>query len=322
MELLDRYLHAVKFWLPKAQQDDIIKELSDNILSQMEDKESELGRPLNEAEQSAILRQHGHPMLAASRYWPRQHLIGPVVFPIYWFVLKIAVAITVGVSFLSCLSVLAGGNPAQEVAQVLLRVPGVALSTFAWITAVFAVLDYGQSKLKRLDKWDPSSLPRIDKQKPPKAQAKPVAELIASSVFVLWWLLVPRFPFLIFGPGEAFLKLSPGVLALHTTILLLLLVPVLFQLVIVLRPSANWLRPVTELLSKIVTLVIISALMKAGGLLLVSTDAPGNLAQVAAVVNINFSLVLAVFSVLVVLQLLMTIVRLIRGESRLLALIF
>ncbi len=322
MELLDRYLHAVKFWLPKAQQDDIIKELSDNILSQMEDKESELGRPLNEAEQSAILRQHGHPMLAASRYWPRQHLIGPVVFPIYWFVLKIAVAIAVGVSFLSCLSVLAGGNPAQEVAQVLLRVPGVALSTFAWITAVFAVLDYGQSKLKRLDKWDPSSLPRIDKQKPPKAQAKPVAELIASSVFVLWWLLVPRFPFLIFGPGEAFLKLSPGVLALHTTILLLLLVPVLFQLVIVLRPSANWLRPVTELLSKIVTLVIISALMKAGGLLLVSTDAPGNLAQVAAVVNINFSLVLAVFSVLVVLQLLMTIVRLIRGESRLLALIF
>jgi hypothetical protein len=322
MELLDRYLHAVKFWLPKAQQDDIIKELSDNILSQMEDKESELGRPLNEAEQSAILRQHGHPMLAASRYWPRQHLIGPVVFPIYWFVLKIAVAIAVGVSFLSCLSVLAGGNPAQEVAQVLLRVPGVALSTFAWITAVFAVLDYGQSKLKRLDKWDPSSLPRIDKQKPPKAQAKPVAELIASSVFVLWWLLVPRFPFLIFGPGKAFLKLSPGVLALHTTILLLLLVPVLFQLVIVLRPSANWLRPVTELLSKIVTLVIISALTKAGGLLLVSTDAPGNLAQVAAVVNINFSLVLAVFSVLVVLQLLMTIVRLIRGESRLLALIF
>ena len=57
MELLDRYLHAVKFWLPKAQQDDIIKELSDNILSQMEDKESELGRPLNEAEQSAILKQ-------------------------------------------------------------------------------------------------------------------------------------------------------------------------------------------------------------------------------------------------------------------------
>jgi len=321
MELLDRYLHAVKFWLPKTQQDDIIKELSDNILSQMEDKESELGRPLNEAEQSAILKQLGHPMLAASRYWPRQHLIGPTVFPIYWFVLKIAMVIAVAISSLSCLSVLAGRNPVQEVVQVLLRVPAVALTTFAWVTAVFAALDYGQSKLKRLDKWDPASLPRIDKQKPPKTQAKPIADLIASAVFVLWWLLVPRFPFLIFGPAAAFLKLSPAVLSFHTTILLLLLVPVVFQLVIVLRPSPDWLRPVTQLLSKIVALVIISFLMKAGSLVLVTADAPGNLAQIAAVVNISISLVLAVISVIVVLQVLMAIVRLIRGESRLLALI-
>lgn len=29
MELLDRYLQAVKFWLPKKQQQDIIAELSD-----------------------------------------------------------------------------------------------------------------------------------------------------------------------------------------------------------------------------------------------------------------------------------------------------
>jgi hypothetical protein len=323
MELLDRYLHAVKTWLPKAQQDDIIKELSDDILSQMEDKESELGRPLSEAEQSAILKHHGHPMLAASRYWPRQHLIGPAVFPIYWFVLKITVAIAVGVSFLSCLSVLAGANPAQEVVGVLLRVPAVALTTFAWVTFVFAALEYGHSKFQRLDKWDPASLPRIGKRPHPRSASgpKPIRELIASSVFVLWWLLVPRFPFLIFGPAAAFLNLSPGVLSLHVTILLLLLIPVLLQLVIVLRPATDWLRPVTDLLSKIVTLVIIGALMKAGGLLLVSANAPGNVALIASVANIYTSLVLAVISVLLVLQVLIAVVRLIRGESRLVALI-
>ncbi|MGA7409678.1 MAG: hypothetical protein WBW33_04275, partial [Bryobacteraceae bacterium] len=306
MELLDRYLQAVKTWLPKAQQDDIIKELSDDILSQMEDKESELGRPLTEAEQSAILKHHGHPMLAASRYWPRQHLIGPTVFPIYWFVLKITVAITVGVSFLSCLSVLAGANPAQEVLGVLLRVPAVALSTFAWVTFVFAVLEYGHARFQRLDKWDPASLPRIEKRPTSNRSSgpKPLRELIASAVFFLWWLLVPQFPFLIFGPGEAFLKLSPGVLALHTTILLLLLLPVALQLVNVLRPSPDWLRPVTQLLSKIAALVIISVLMKAGTLVLVSANAPGNLAQIASVVNINISLVLAVISVIIVLQIL------------------
>jgi hypothetical protein len=39
MELLDRYLQAVKFWLPKAQKQDIIEELSEDIRSQVEEKE-------------------------------------------------------------------------------------------------------------------------------------------------------------------------------------------------------------------------------------------------------------------------------------------
>jgi len=90
MELLDRYLQAVKTFLPKSRQNDILKELSENILSQMEDKEAELGRPLNEDEQAAIIKQHGHPMTVASRYRSRQQLIGPTMFPAYWFVLKAA----------------------------------------------------------------------------------------------------------------------------------------------------------------------------------------------------------------------------------------
>jgi hypothetical protein len=87
MELLDRYLHAVKKFLPKEQQDDIVAELSDDLRSQMEDREAELGRPLTEAEQEAVLKAHGHPVIVAGRYrqdrrsvaFGRQ-LIGPVLF--------------------------------------------------------------------------------------------------------------------------------------------------------------------------------------------------------------------------------------------------
>jgi len=55
MELLDRYLQAVRFWLPPAQQNDIIAELGDDLRSQVEDRESSLGRPLNEDELVALL---------------------------------------------------------------------------------------------------------------------------------------------------------------------------------------------------------------------------------------------------------------------------
>ena len=34
-DLIDRYLHAVKFWLPKAQQEDIVAELGEDLLSQV-----------------------------------------------------------------------------------------------------------------------------------------------------------------------------------------------------------------------------------------------------------------------------------------------
>jgi hypothetical protein len=40
MELLDRYLQAVGFWLPQPQKRDIIAELSEDIHSQIEEKQS------------------------------------------------------------------------------------------------------------------------------------------------------------------------------------------------------------------------------------------------------------------------------------------
>ena len=95
MEIIDRYLHAVKFWLPKAQRDDIIAELSEDIRSQIEDKEAELGRKADDGDVAAILKKCGHPLLVAQRYLPQEHLIGPSIFPVYSFVLKIIALIYV-----------------------------------------------------------------------------------------------------------------------------------------------------------------------------------------------------------------------------------
>ncbi|MBI5837212.1 MAG: hypothetical protein HZB25_08205 [Candidatus Eisenbacteria bacterium] len=66
MELIERYLQAVEIWLPRSQRRDIIRELSDNIHSQVEEREEERGRPLTEADQAELLRQIGPPILLAS----------------------------------------------------------------------------------------------------------------------------------------------------------------------------------------------------------------------------------------------------------------
>src|ERR1700691_1811340 len=91
MELLNRYLHAVRGWLPKPQQDDIIAELAEDLRSQIEDREAELGHPLDDDGVAAILKRRGNPMLVAAGYLPQRSLIGPVLFPVYQFILVLVI---------------------------------------------------------------------------------------------------------------------------------------------------------------------------------------------------------------------------------------
>ena len=71
-----------------------MQELKDSILSQVEEKEAALGRPLNEDELVEILKTMGSPAKLASRYREQQGLIAPTVMPIYWKVLKAALGLT------------------------------------------------------------------------------------------------------------------------------------------------------------------------------------------------------------------------------------
>ena len=62
-ELIDRYLQAVRFWLPKSRkQEELIAELGEDLRSQVEEKEAEISRAINDAEVSEILKRCGAPM--------------------------------------------------------------------------------------------------------------------------------------------------------------------------------------------------------------------------------------------------------------------
>jgi hypothetical protein len=89
-ELLDRYIHSVKTLLPPDKMDDIAAEIESNLQSLVEDRAMQLGRELSPNEVSAIVKQHGHPVVVAGRYrdQPARGLISPELFPFYWFTLR------------------------------------------------------------------------------------------------------------------------------------------------------------------------------------------------------------------------------------------
>lgn len=96
MTLIEQYLAAVAAQLPGEKREDIVAELRDALMERIEAREAELGRAMTEAETESLLREFGHPLTVAARYrGGPDHLIGPELFPYWWFALKAALVVLV-----------------------------------------------------------------------------------------------------------------------------------------------------------------------------------------------------------------------------------
>jgi hypothetical protein len=193
MELIDRYLQAVKFWLPKKQKQDIIAELSEDLRSQVEDREAALGRKLNESEVAAMLKQRGRPVLVANQFRPQQNLIGPVLFPIYVFVLEVVAAfyllpwVLVWIAMAIYRPAHFGPSLPAMVGSFWTSFWPMAFSMIGSVTIIFAILERVQQKSRFMEKWDPRKLPPVrDPNRIPLSNS--IAELTANMVLFGWWL--------------------------------------------------------------------------------------------------------------------------------------
>jgi len=212
--LVDHYLLQLRTLLPAKQRDDIAAELRESITSAVEEQERGLGRTLTDDEVNQILRGFGHPMVVAGRYLPMQQLIGPDVFPLYWYVMQ-AVLIVIAVigGLLVGVALLTAPRASQAALQVVGSFWWIALQAAALVTLVFAVLDHSRARFSFLDKFDArkvtagiwgvrgapiSAIPRTDT----------VFEIATTAVLLFWWVEWLVFPSTWLG---VVLRLSPAI---------------------------------------------------------------------------------------------------------------
>ena len=226
VDLFERYLQAIRRHLPWRRQDDILAELRANLESQLEDREAELGRPLTEGEMVDWLKKLGSPMHVAMRYQRQQYLIGPAVFPMYWYVLRLVLpSVAVIYTVVNGLLIAMQASGAPSIAEAIVKLPSILIMVAAWITAVFVALEFTASHYPQVSlsvsglsrEWSPSALPPLEKAPPagrkPKSYAQAVAEVIFGFLFLVWLTLIPRHPSILMGPGAAVLHGSPFRLA-------------------------------------------------------------------------------------------------------------
>jgi hypothetical protein len=270
IDLIDRYLQAVRFWLPKTnRQEDLLAELGEDLRSQIDDKETELGHPLDKAEMAEILKHCGSPMMVAGRLGPQRHLIGPALFPIYEFVLKMVLFWILVPVFIFIVGPVNLANGGGDWGSAILNTFGDLWSGLfiaaGIVTLVFAIIERTSAHLGAECKWDPLKLPPVRPQQRKPSLLKAVCEFGFGWFGLVWLLLVPHYPFLILGPAAVFLKAGPMVHTFYLPIVLLSIAALLRSGITLARPQWMWFPPFSQLLHSVLTLLVVNYMLQAIG---------------------------------------------------------
>jgi hypothetical protein len=241
-QIIDRYLQAVRFWLPKGQQDDITAELAEDLQSRIEEQQTTLGRKLDEGEIAVILKQTGSPVLVASRYrpQPQRSLIGPLLYPVYVFMLKMVALFYLLPWLLVVIGLAAFHYHGNTFGEGLSAFSKVAFTSIGAMTIVFALLERYQEQTKLLDNWDPRRLPAVrvaDRGQIKRSSS--IAEVIANLAVIIWWLKLGWFT-LVVAPAGVHIVFAPAWRYFYWGLVSLTLLSTALSVANLLRP--HWTR--------------------------------------------------------------------------------
>jgi hypothetical protein len=309
MQLLDRYLTAVKFWLPKSQRDDIAAELAANLQSEIDDRAAALGRPVNEAEVATLLKQHGSPIVVASRYQNDQRtvsfgrqLISPILFPFYWTALKVTLVLLLVPGLISAVFLSGDGRTIVEFVHALLRVARLSLPALLVVTVVFAAIDWNLRRFHLLekwnDRWDPGTLPPADRQQKQVRRSSSIAGIIIQSLFILWWMQHSSIPLLVITKAGAQVHFAPVLAGLHFPILVIAFICLAQHWISLVEPGWRWLPPLTGIITSAAGLFILCPLLKTRELITIN-DPNGVPISAREMSQISHALSLGVLGLLV-----------------------
>jgi len=267
-ELVDRYLQAVRFWLPNdRQQEDLVHELGEDLRSQIEATEDELGRPVNQAEVAEILKRCGVPMVVAGNLAPRRYLIGPVIYPVYRFVMKMVllwILVPVFLFIVGPVNLVHAKHWSEALAETLGSLWSGWFISAGIITLVFAIVERSQAHVAAVCKWDPLTLPPLrKKQERQPSLLKAACEFGFNIVGLVWLLLVPQYPFLALGPAAGILKAGPIVHTFYLPFVLVSIVALVRSAITLARPQWTWFPHLSQLTQSALMLILLNFMIEA-----------------------------------------------------------
>ena len=191
MELIKKYVYAVTQKLPEQQRADIEKELT-GLIEDMLDVRTQ-GAEVREKDVEEVLLELGEPAALAARYRGKErYLISPEHFNPYVSVLKVVLlSVIIGITVASVIEFFVEPDQfVKQFAEYLATLFAVSIQGFAWVTIIFAVLEYkgvptSDNKGNANKHWKPSDLPSIPDAKTRIKASEPILGIIFSILFLV-----------------------------------------------------------------------------------------------------------------------------------------
>lgn len=228
--------------------------------------------------------------MVAGRYRRFNQLIGPEVFPFYWFTLRLVLTIVLVVQVLvGAVLIAAGGDLVGGIVELIVRLITSFIATVGWVTLGFVVAEH-TGAAGSLMRWDPRRLP------PAAAEARKsrfdiAVELAFTILFIAWWSGVVHWRT---SPDDGVIVAAgPTREVLHLPVLAAAVAGAVVGLGELVRPGWTRLNAGLDLAWNGAALVLLAAYLAGGPLLLVSGAAsPERLASLSQVLNTSLLLIL------------------------------
>lgn len=313
MDLIERYLAAVRQNLPADKADDIIAELADELATRKEMREERKGRPLTRDELTALLREFGHPLVVASRYRPQQYLIGPEIFPFYLFAMR--VVLTIGVISLVAIGLISAVLGGGDLVRMFFQISGDLWSFFfvavTVVTLGFALFERYGGPVDQLYRWTPEHLPVPLVRD--KGQWEAALEVGAALAFLLWWIGALHLPSAA-ASGAFRIDPTPVWDIYYLPILVLASAQLVVNLVQWLLPQLRRVNALLRIALSVATIALAAGLYQAGAWVTVVASGNADVAGLDQSLNLAIRLTLVVLMVIMAIQALGELWKLARGQ--------
>jgi hypothetical protein len=317
MDLLDRYLAAVRSNLPAARADDITGELRGELLDQVEAREAALGRPLDRTEIVAMLKAFGRPIVVATRYRDHQQLIGSEIYPFYLHALRVVAVITLAVFVFSAVVPILTGNAyfVRAFTHGVVKAGSALLTAFAIVTLLFAIMERAGAPRALLANWQPEQLPDTVRLK--KSPWELAFDFGISLALLLWMLGAIPLPAEYTGKG-VHIEFGAAWTQYYWPIVLLVTARLGFALFDWLRPAAIKLRALLSLALATLEFALISLLLARGSWAIVSatTSTADQAARAGIGINVAIRVALTVALIAAGVRLVVGVYRLVMPRAQ------